>query len=66
MIRNNKVYRTIDLYRFLVNGNQSDNIGLRDNDVIRIPAYSQRVTMEGEVKRPGIFEMKAGESFKTY
>jgi len=45
LIRNNKVYRTIDLYRFLVNGNQSDNISLKDNDVIRIPAYSQRVTV---------------------
>ncbi|MGL2988144.1 SLBB domain-containing protein [Flavobacterium sp. RSSA_27] len=63
LIRNNKVYRNIDIYRFLVNGNQSDNIGLKDNDVIRIPAYSKRVTIEGEVKRPGIFELKAGESF---
>jgi protein involved in polysaccharide export with SLBB domain len=64
LIRNNKVYRTIDLYRFLVNGNQSDNIGLKDNDVIRIPAYNQRVTVEGQVKRPGIFEMKTGENFQ--
>lgn len=63
LIRNNKVYRTIDLYRFLVQGNQSDNIGLKDNDVIRIPAYTQRVTLEGQLKRPGIFEMKKGESF---
>nr|WP_315152553.1 SLBB domain-containing protein [uncultured Flavobacterium sp.] len=63
LIRNNKVYRNIDIYRFLVNGNQSDNIGLKDNDVIRIPAYVKRVTVEGEVKRPGIFELKAGESF---
>jgi protein involved in polysaccharide export with SLBB domain len=34
----------------------------KDNDVIRIPAYSQRV-IEGAGKRPGIFEMKPGESF---
>jgi protein involved in polysaccharide export with SLBB domain len=45
----------------LVNGDQSENVGLKDNDVIRIPAYSQRVTIEGQVKRPGIFEMKPGE-----
>ncbi|HTG65958.1 MAG TPA: polysaccharide biosynthesis/export family protein, partial [Flavobacterium sp.] len=51
LLRNNKVYRTIDLYRFLVKGDQSDNVGLKDNDVIRIPAYSQRVTLEGQVKR---------------
>ncbi|WP_348810457.1 SLBB domain-containing protein [Flavobacterium maritimum] len=63
LIRNNKVYKNIDIYRFLVNGNQSDNVGLKDNDVIRIPSYTHRVTLEGEVKRPGIFEMKLGETF---
>lgn len=63
LIRNNKVYKNIDIYRFLVLGDQSDNIGLKDNDVIRIPAYTHRVTVRGEVKRPGIFEMKAGENF---
>jgi protein involved in polysaccharide export with SLBB domain len=63
LIRNNKVFKNIDIYRFLVKGDQSDNVNLKDNDVIRIPAYSQRVTVEGEVKRPGIFEMKKGETF---
>ena len=65
LLRNNKVFKIIDLYNFLVNGNQSDNIGLKDNDVIRIPAYSYRVTVEGQVKRPGIFEMKKGETFRN-
>jgi len=64
LLRNNKVFKKIDIYNFLVNGNQSDNVGLKDNDVIRIPAYTQRVTIEGQVKRPGIFEMKSGETFK--
>jgi protein involved in polysaccharide export with SLBB domain len=63
LLRDNKVYRIIDIYHFLVNGDQSDNVGLKDNDVIRIPAYNQRVTVEGQVKRPGIFEMKKGETF---
>jgi protein involved in polysaccharide export with SLBB domain len=63
LIRNNKVFKNIDIYRFLVKGDQSDNVSLKDNDVIRIPAYSQRVTVEGEVKRAGIFEMKNGETF---
>ncbi|AOW08160.1 SLBB domain-containing protein [Flavobacterium gilvum] len=63
LIRNNQVYKNIDIYRFLVSGNQSDNVGLKDNDVIRIPAYTNRVTVEGEAKRPGIFEMKKGERF---
>ncbi|SHG94977.1 SLBB domain-containing protein [Flavobacterium defluvii] len=63
LIRNNKVFKNIDIYRFLVKGDQSDNVNLKDNDVIRIPAYSERVKVDGEVKRPGVFEMKKGETF---
>ncbi|MEC5166450.1 protein involved in polysaccharide export with SLBB domain [Flavobacterium sp. PL11] len=63
LLRNNKVFKIVDIYNFLVKGDQSDNVGLKDNDVIRIPAYNQRVTVEGEVKRAGIFEMKKGETF---
>lgn len=63
LIRNNKVYKNVDIYKFLVKGDQSDNVSLKDNDVIRIPAYTQRVTVVGEVKRPGIFEIKQGETF---
>lgn len=62
LLRNNKVERKIDLYRFLVDGNQSDNISLKDNDVIRIPAYKTRIELKGEVKRPGIFEVLPSET----
>ena len=63
LIRNNKIIKNIDIYRFLVNGDQSDNIGLKENDVIKIPANNQKVILDGEVNRPGIFEMKKGETF---
>jgi len=65
LLRNNKVIQKIDIYNFLVNGSQKDNVGLKDNDVIRIPAYNVRVILEGQVKRPGIFEMKEGETFEN-
>ena len=63
LVRNNKVLRTIDLYRFLLHGDQTDNIGLQDNDVIRVPAYKKRMELQGQVKRPGIFEVLSGDSF---
>ncbi|CAM3470869.1 SLBB domain-containing protein [Aquirufa ecclesiirivi] len=63
LIRNNKLLRTIDLYHFLINGDQSDNVGLKENDVIRIPPFKDRIEMKGFVKRPGIFEIKAQETF---
>lgn len=65
LVRNNKVERKIDLYRMLLKGDQSDNIGLKDNDVIRIPAYKKRVELQGQVKRPGIFEILPGEYFQN-
>lgn len=63
LLRNNQVIRTIDLYKFLIDGDQSDNLGLKDNDVIRIPTYNARVEILGEVKRPGIFEVINNERF---
>lgn len=61
LVRNNKLIQKVDLYRMLLKGDQSDNIGLKDNDVIRIPAYKKRVEIQGQVKRPGIFELLPGE-----
>jgi protein involved in polysaccharide export with SLBB domain len=63
LIRNNKVVKTIDIYKFLMNGDQSDNINLLDNDIIRIPVYKNRVKIEGKVKKPGIFELLPNETF---
>jgi len=65
VLRNNKLIREIDLYKFLINGDQSDNISLRDNDVIKIPVYQNRVRIEGEVKRTGIFELSETENFNS-
>ena len=62
LIRNNKLIQKIDLYKFLLNGDQTDNLGLKDNDVIRIPTYQSRIELQGQVKRPGIFEVLPGES----
>ncbi len=63
LMRDNKLFKKIDLYRMLLNGDQSDNVGLKDNDVIRIPSYKTRVSLKGQVKRPGIFEVLPGENF---
>lgn len=64
LVRNNKIERKVDLYRMLLKGDQSDNVGLKDNDIIRIPAYKKRVELQGQVKRPGIFEVLPGETFQ--
>lgn len=64
LVRANKVIHKVDLYRLLAKGDQSDNIRLRDNDIIRIPSYTTRVELSGQIKRPGLFEVLPNESFK--
>ena len=64
LLRNNKIEKKIDLYNFLLSGNVDGNVRLQENDIIRIPVYKSRVEIEGEVKRPGIFEMLPGETVK--
>lgn len=64
LIRDNKLKTEVDLYDFLVEGLRPNDERLRDGDVIIVKLFETRVEVEGEVKRPGIYEVKAGESFK--
>ena len=66
LIRDNKLFKKIDLYAFMKNGDQSNMVTVKDNDVIRIPPYKNRFEIKGQVKRPGIFEIGASENFNSY
>lgn len=61
LIRNNKIYKTVDFYTFLQKGLMEGNIRLEDQDVINFPVYKKRVAIKGEVKRPAIYELKSEE-----
>lgn len=62
VIRGNHLFKTADLYGFLTKGIQSDNILLQEGDVIRIPFCENRILINGNVKRPGKFEVAEGET----
>ncbi|RYE01445.1 MAG: capsule biosynthesis protein, partial [Sphingobacteriales bacterium] len=64
VLRNNEIIATIDMYDYLLHGDERSNLTLRDGDVIRIPEYRVRVSIEGEVKRPAYFEVNPGESLR--
>ena len=40
IIRNNTIVKTIDIYNFLVNADPSDNITLKDGDIVFVPPNS--------------------------
>jgi protein involved in polysaccharide export with SLBB domain len=62
ILRDGNVVDTLDVYDFLLQGSMKKNIRLHDQDVIRVPTYQTRVTINGEVKHPAIFEMLKGET----
>lgn len=50
-----------DLYDFLLRADLSNNLLLKDADIIKVEPYSIRVTINGAVKKPGIYECIEGE-----
>jgi protein involved in polysaccharide export with SLBB domain len=62
LIRNGKTVKIIDVYDFLINGNTSCNVQLRDQDVIFVPIYNKKIEVLGAFKRNGFFELEEGES----
>ncbi|MEJ2240279.1 MAG: SLBB domain-containing protein, partial [Gemmatimonadales bacterium] len=55
--RNGKLVRRIDGYDFMLHGDTSDDIRLRDGDVVFVPPVGSQVGVAGEVRRPAIYEL---------
>lgn len=64
VIRDNRIIEVIDAYDYLTKGDITSNITLKDDDIIRVPPYKVRIVLDGEVKKPGIFEVLPSESLK--
>ena len=60
LLRNGKVYKTIDLYDYFVGG-VYPNLYLRDQDVILVESYSTLVNIYNGFKINGLFEIKEDE-----
>ncbi len=62
VIRDGELFGTLDVYEYLLKGQSSVNISLREDDVILIPTYDKRIKVGGELKREGLFEAKGDET----
>ncbi len=63
VIRNKKVFATVDLYDLLTSGIQKNDINIQDQDIIKVGVYKSRVELRGKIKREGLFEVLAHENF---
>lgn len=61
VFRNNKFVSTIDLYDYLIKGAVSEDLRLMSNDVIFIQSRLNSISIQGEVNREGIYELKGNE-----
>lgn len=55
---------TVDLYSYLIKGDDSQDIPLQPGDLILVPLATDRVAVKGEVGRPGVYEVTDRESLK--
>jgi protein involved in polysaccharide export with SLBB domain len=62
--RAGRLIRTLDFYDFLVGGGRTGDLPLQSGDVINIPGRLSRITVDGEVRRPAIFELTERESLR--
>ena len=65
VLRQGKVIARFDLYDLLLRGDASSDIRLRSGDVVFTPVAGGEVTLDGEVRRPAIYEIKAGDTINT-
>lgn len=64
VIRNNKVITKVYLYDYLLKGQLIGDVRLQNNDMVFIPPRGKTVSVLGEVLRPAIYELRAGENLK--
>ncbi|SVD59736.1 uncharacterized protein METZ01_LOCUS412590, partial [marine metagenome] len=62
LIRGGKEIAVIDFYDYLLTGKKPKDRKLQLDDVIFIPHRLKTVTIEGEINRPGIYELKLDET----
>lgn len=62
LYRKGKLIKTVDIYKYLLDGDSSGDIRLNDGDIIIVPPYISLVEITGKVKRPMFYEMTSQET----
>ncbi|MDR0333412.1 MAG: SLBB domain-containing protein [Dysgonamonadaceae bacterium] len=62
VFRNGERVATVDLYEYLMNGNNMGDITLRDGDIVRVEPHSILAQITGNVRRPMRYEMLEKET----
>lgn len=61
--RAGQTIKHLDLYKYLIDGDASDDIRMEQGDVIFAPLAERKIAITGAVRRPGTFELRGDEGF---
>ena len=61
--RAGKTIKTLDLYDLLIHGDSSGDVLLQSGDVVFVSSVGKTVSIDGEVRRPAIYELTEGDDF---
>ena len=62
--RNGEIVSRFDLYELLLNGDTTKDSRLASGDVVFIPTVNKTVGINGEIFKPGIYELKENEDIQ--
>lgn len=62
LMRSGKAVATLDLYKFLLEGDNSSDVRLESGDAIFVPVAGARVAIRGEIRRPAVYELTHNET----
>ncbi|GJG89017.1 capsule polysaccharide transporter [Gemmatimonadetes bacterium T265] len=60
--RGGVIVATLDLYRYLLTGDASNDVRLENGDVVFVPVVGPQVQVRGEVRRQAVYELQTGET----
>lgn len=69
-LRNIRIFRAgknmaaVDLYDYLMNGNNTNDINLQEGDIVMVEPYSTLAQITGEIKRPMWYEIREDETLQ--
>jgi polysaccharide export outer membrane protein len=62
LMRNGNKVASVDLYRFLLEGDNSSDARLESGDAIFVPVAGPRVAIRGKIRRPAIYELSGEQT----
>lgn len=62
LMRGGQQVAEVDLYKFLLEGDNSSDVRLETGDAIFVPVAGPRVAIRGKIRRPAIYELRGSET----